>query len=98
MTGRVTVTAVVRMKGEVSDKVRGLLAHLVTETRKEAGCIDYVLHRSADEPGAFLFYENWVTREALDRHMETPHFLRWRTEAAELLAGPPEVKLWEKVE
>lgn len=92
----VTVTATIRIHEQGIDTAVELLAGLVAATRKEEGCIDYVLHRSTDEPGTFLFYENWLDLPALERHMQTPHFLHWRQEAAAILAAPPEVRLWHK--
>ena len=49
---------------------------LVRPTRNEEGCLLYDLHRSADVPGDFLFYEIWASREAHATHKQTPHFLR----------------------
>ena len=46
---------------------------LVAGTRAEAGCIQYDVNQSQDEPSLFLVYEKWADQAALDAHMETPH-------------------------
>jgi quinol monooxygenase YgiN len=50
------------------------LLNLVEPTRKEKGCINYMLHRDNEDPLTFAFYENWETSEDLDAHMQSDHF------------------------
>jgi quinol monooxygenase YgiN len=72
------------------------LSALVKPTRKEPGCIAYDLHRSADIPGDFLFFEIWASREAHAEHKRTPHFLRWNARKDTLLAAR-EATFWKKI-
>ncbi len=53
--------------------VRAELEKLVPITRGEEGCIQYDLHIDATNPGFFVFYENWETRELWQTHMNAPH-------------------------
>jgi quinol monooxygenase YgiN len=46
----------------------------VEPTRQEAGNDLYVLHRDAQDPSLFVFIEHWKSKQALDQHMQTPHF------------------------
>jgi quinol monooxygenase YgiN len=46
----------------------------VAPTRAEPGNRAYVLHQDLDNPAKFFFYETWVSREALNMHLTTPHF------------------------
>jgi quinol monooxygenase YgiN len=46
----------------------------VAPTRAEPGNRSYVLHQDLDNPARFFFYETWVSREALNAHLSTPHF------------------------
>jgi len=55
---------------------------LVGPTRQEAGCIDYHLHRSNEDPRRFMFYENWHSKKDLDDHLAKPHLVP-------LLSEPP---------
>ena len=71
------------------------LSALIRPTRKEEGCILYDLHRSADIPGDFLFYEIWANRDAHAEHKRTLHFLRWNARKDTLLAAK-ESTFWKK--
>ena len=94
---KVTVVARVKAKSGKEDAVERELLALVRETRKEAGCINYDLHRSADDSTVFLFYENWESLDHLNRHAESAHIKALRTKAAaeELLDAPTQITLWQ---
>lgn len=53
--------------------VRAELEKLVDITRAEAGCIQYDLHQDNDQPGFFVFYEAWESRDLWQTHMSAPH-------------------------
>ena len=53
--------------------VRAELQKLVPITRAEQGCIQYDLHVDNENPGFFVFYENWETRAFWQTHMSAPH-------------------------
>jgi quinol monooxygenase YgiN len=73
--GAVVLTATVKALPGHEAAVRQVLLDLVAPSRSEPGCLCYNLHESKDEPGLFLFYEQWASQAALDTHMATPHFL-----------------------
>lgn len=87
------VCVVARMKakeGKESELQEALCA-LVEPTRQETECMEYLLHRSEDDARLFVFYEQWTSREALDRHLKMPHLAAFLARADELLEGPPEI-------
>ena len=94
---KVTVIARIKAKAGMEEKVKGKLLSLVTLTRSEAGCINYDFHQSVEDKCLFVFYENWVSREDLDKHLEMPYLKAWREEAKDLLEKPTEVTLWEMI-
>ena len=71
--GGVVLTAMVKAKQGQEDAVKEALLALVEPTRKEPGCLVYNLHQSKSDPTQFMFYEQWVGKEALDAHSKTPH-------------------------
>ena len=98
MAGRkVTVFALVKAKPGMEEAVKQELSALVGPTRAEEGCINYDLHQSLDDKGHFRFYENWTSKELLDRHLQSAHVQRFIAKADGLLAEPPEITLWEMV-
>jgi quinol monooxygenase YgiN len=95
MSKRVTVLArVVAVRGFEAQVRRECLA-LVEPSRREQGCINYDLHQSADDPCVFLFYENWESREDLERHLESTHSLLFDARTEGMLAAPEEITFWE---
>jgi quinol monooxygenase YgiN len=97
MAEKLTVVARIRAKpGKEADVHRELLA-LVAPTRAEAGCLNYDLHVSHDDPALFLFYENWTSQAHLDAHAQSAHIQAFRARAADLLVEPVEIKLFRMV-
>ena len=98
MPAKLTVVARVKALPGKEKEVLAELLHLVTETRKEDGCLNYDLHRSHDDPTLFLFYENWLSQAHLDRHAQSAHIRAFRAKAADLLVEPAEIKLYAPLE
>lgn len=64
------------------EKVAELLRNMVDPTRAEPGCVTYEVARSVDDPTAFLLYEVYRDKEALDAHAASQHFKRLVVEQA----------------
>lgn len=94
---KVTVVAVMRAKEDKQDEVLRELEALIEPTRGEEGCINYDLHRGAENPAEFMFHENWRSRQDLETHLQQPYLLRFMEVAADLLAGPAQITLWEEI-
>ncbi len=94
---KVTVVARIRAKSGMEGKLKQELLSLLGPTRAEAGCINYDLHQSVEDRSLFMFYENWVSKKDLDEHLAMPHMQSHLKRANEILAGSPEITLWEKI-
>ena len=70
-----TVIAYMKAAPGKEDELRTALEALIEPTTQEAGFVNYDLHESTEEPGAFFFYENWESAEHLDAHLATPHLV-----------------------
>jgi quinol monooxygenase YgiN len=93
-----TVIATLEAKtGKEVELERELLA-LTHATLEEEGCINYDLLRALEKPGKFVFYENWATREDLERHLATDHMKAFAAKAKDLLAKPPVIEPYEMVD
>lgn len=64
------------IKAEHLDNVRPWYAELVEKTRQEPDCIAYDLFVDQQDPGHFIFIEQWPDRAALKAHCQTEHFTR----------------------
>jgi quinol monooxygenase YgiN len=68
-----TLIAYLNAKPEKRAELLKILHDFVKPTRAEAGCVEYHLHVSNDDPNLFVFYENWKTRKDLDDHLRMPY-------------------------
>jgi quinol monooxygenase YgiN len=91
-----TVVATIVAKPGCEKDVEALLTGLVEPSRNDKGCLLYDLHRAVDQPGVFLFYETWESKELLDAHLETPHLLDVLAKLG-ALAEPSDIKLMTKI-
>ncbi len=95
--GLTYVSAIVIAKDGCEAELEKVLSGVMADVRKEDGCIRYDLHKS-DAGNAFLFYEIWESPAHLDAHGKTPHMDAMREASAELVAGAPEINVWDGVE
>lgn len=68
--------------------LRAALRAMIEPTLQEAGCLNYDLHASNDEPGLFFFHETWTSAEAHRAHLDTAHVRNLLTLTPNLLAAP----------
>jgi quinol monooxygenase YgiN len=68
---------------------------VTAETRKEPGCIQYVVNHSTENPLHFAFYESYVDRAALDTHWASPHFAKYVTCAMDALVASRTREIFE---
>lgn len=86
-----TVVALIQAVPGKSALLKAELEKLVRATRRENGCVQYVLHQDNTDPDRFLFYENWASRELWQAHLASAHLLAFR-QATE---GLTQTTLWE---
>lgn len=94
---QVTVFARHKAKPGREDQLKQIFIDMVGKTRKEAGCINYDLHQSPDDPAEFRFYENWTSKKHLDDHLSSPHLKSFFAIADDILAEPPEIKILKRL-
>ena len=92
-----TVVATFQAKPGKGSELKKALISLVAPTRKEAGCINYDLHVSSEDPAKFLFHENWTRKANLDTHLQSAHIKALLPRVDELCVAFPEIKIWEKI-
>jgi quinol monooxygenase YgiN len=92
-----TVIAQFKAKPGKESQVRQLLLSLLAPSRKDAGCLNYDLHQALDNPVLFLFHETWASKVHLDAHLEKPDLQTVLAKVKQLVAEPPQVRLWEKI-
>ncbi len=93
----ITVIARLKAKEGKERSLRETLIGLIQPSRADEGCISYNLHEDPENPALFMFHEIWTSKEALDKHLATPHLQEFIKKSEELLAGPLDVSVWKKI-
>ena len=86
------VVAHITARPDTVDALRSLLFGLLEPTRREAGCLRYILLQNQNDPADFTFVEEWADAAALDAHLETPHLQAALSQALPLLAVAPDIR------
>lgn len=75
----------------------GVLARYVVLSRGEPGCRNIDLVAALTTPGRFVVYEKWETPGHQREHMAAAAMADLAADAGPLLAGPPDLGLFEAV-
>jgi quinol monooxygenase YgiN len=90
-----TVIARLTIKKEAVDKFVQFAQKIVEETRKETGCITYILYKNSfGQEAQFIFYEEYKDQAALDFHNKSEYLKQFLSQITPLLAGAPTVEVF----
>jgi quinol monooxygenase YgiN len=57
---------------------------LMAETRKEKGCVTYVMSGDFEDAGCIRLFEEWESQAAIDAHTQAPHMKKFGSQVAQL--------------
>jgi len=97
-TKPLTLVVIFQARPGKETELRKVLTALVAPSRKDAGCLNYDLHASLDEPGKFIFHENWATRPHHEAHVATPHIQALLPRIEELCVAPPQIMMCQRID
>jgi quinol monooxygenase YgiN len=86
---RLTIIAKPKAKNGAEEQLFEECRRLVGPTLAEEGGVNYDMHRSVEDPGLIMFYENWTNRPLWERHMESPHLQEFSANTDDI------VEVWE---
>ena len=86
----IEIVVFIKVKPELIETARPIVADLVHETKKEAGVERFDLFQDANEEGTFILIQKWANQEALDNHRKAEHFIKTVTTVKEWLTAPIE--------
>ena len=90
---QIDVVALVKAKPGKGAAVAAAMKACIVPSRAESTNHLYVPNQDLDDPDSFVFIEKWDSREALQAHLETPHFKELAQTLEPLLAAPIDVKI-----
>ncbi|MDI6725351.1 MAG: putative quinol monooxygenase [Smithellaceae bacterium] len=92
------VIAKIKAKDGKEQELERAFLKMIAEVRaKEEETLIYILHRAANDPGTFLFYEKYANKEAFSHHSATPHFKELFATIGPLLDGKPSIESYEEI-
>ncbi|WP_405947907.1 antibiotic biosynthesis monooxygenase [Streptomyces prunicolor] len=83
----VTVLWEARARPGKEAAMKTFMTAAVTASRHDAGNIDYEAHQVEGEPGTFVVFERWESREALEGHLHAPRMQDLVPQLLELMDG-----------
>ena len=85
-------------KPGMEKKIAEAFRPLIEESRREPGCLMYVVHQRKDEPQRFLVYEQYKDEAALDEHRNSAHFDRYATHGVYTMIDEREAGLYHPLD
>ncbi|GIG56834.1 hypothetical protein Lfu02_12060 [Longispora fulva] len=93
MSNTVTVLARLRAQPGQEAPMRAQAQSMIAPTLAEPGCLSYRTYVDPEDPGSWIVVEEWADRGAFEAHLASPHLAEALARGAELLAGPPSVRI-----
>ncbi len=78
-------------------ELEAFLSSIINIALQSPGCIKHDLHRSIDDPSVFMFYENWIDKDAHERHIARAEVQEWRSKLDSFLDEKYQACFWEKI-
>ena len=78
--------------------VAQVFGKLTEESRKEPGCLMYVVHRHKTEPRRFFIYEQYKDDAGLEAHRAAAHFLQYAKKELPKIADRVEGNLYQPLD
>ncbi|MDP4549395.1 putative quinol monooxygenase [Alkalihalobacillus macyae] len=83
---QLTVTAILKPKEGREGDVKHVLHEVLMGSREEEGCIQYDVHQSIEDT-TFVIYEVWKNQNAVESHINSAHYEKYRNEIADLITN-----------
>ena len=78
----------IQVKPEHVDAFLAATLDNARNTRTEPGNIRFDVIQNEDDPTRFMLYEVYTSKDGFLAHQQTPHYLRWRNVAPDMMAQP----------
>ena len=93
----ITIVAKKTIKQGKTREFKDLVEKLISESRKEVGCVAYNLYEDINNSNILTFIEEWKSEEDIKLHNSAEHFTSIVPKLAELQEGKTEVNLYKMI-
>jgi quinol monooxygenase YgiN len=84
----IVVTGRVRVAAESCEQFIEIATEMCRSSREEDGCSGYRVYGNLEQPGHYIFVEEWADDAALQHHFTQPHTGTFMAALGGLLDGP----------
>lgn len=91
----VVLFAEVKLKPEALDQAVANCTAMLEPSRAENGCFSYTFYTETGAEPTITFFEEWESREILNAHFETEHFINFQKVMADCFASAPKITIYE---
>ena len=91
----IIVSGMFEIAEEDAERAVAAAITMAAASNAEEGCISYAFYRDLETPNRFRVFEEWVDREALRAHFETPHMATFREQLGQIRILGRDVKEYE---
>jgi len=80
-----------------AEEVEAVLRDLVEPTRAEPGCIHYELLRNITDATDLTYIQEWESKEAFERHLDTDHTKGVARKLTQLVKMMPDIRRYTTI-
>ena len=88
----------IEAKAGCLEEVSKLSLEHVQRSRAEPGCISHSVQLDVENPGRFIFFEQWEDMPALQAHFAVPESQGFVASVASLATSQPVIKIFESTQ
>lgn len=97
-SGQRPMIAILIARPGSEQQMRELLICLAQDTRKESGCVAFLLHEALNSPGTFYLYEVYRSNLAFSEHLKSQTVTRFKQDLASVSDSSQDDDLTQLVE
>lgn len=90
---KIVLMARLKVKADKIEEAKTAALAIVEPSRNEAGCINYDVHQTIDDPTVFIWHETWANQKAIDEHFEMSYFKEFGSIVEQICEAPPQIIL-----
>ena len=92
----ITLIAEIKAKDGKEKEIETLFAELIEDVEKEEGTLEYILHKSLNDPSKFMVYEV-KDNDAIALHSSTDYFKNAMKAMSPYFDGKPKIELYKEI-
>lgn len=93
MSEKIVLIARLKVRPDSVESARRAALAIVSDSRNEAGCLNYDFHQAIDDETIFVWHETWTSKAAIDRHGASEHFTDFSAKIKDLIDEPLQIIL-----